>query len=474
MKQRSVYNVRRILRNKNFFSGMAAGPLARIEENKQKKEDREEVEMKLLAGKLFDDEELKEIRSKFYYVDRDFAGHKRLFFDNAGGSVRLKKAEEEFHRLDAIPDCSEHSNKVAHYLDDIEQKGRKNLMEVIFNAKQGVLYPSYTASQIMMELVRVISAHAVGENYVTTALEHPSAYDAMTYYSKLHNCELRVAQVNKQSGGVDADTVLNLIDKDTAILCCMAASNISGYIYDIETIFKKAREINPDIFIICDAVQHAPHGCLDPEKYGIDAMNFAPYKFFGIRGFSIAYISNRAASFMHHRLLGKDADDWSIGSPAPAHYAAINEIVDYVISLGAKAASQETNRRRLFELGMGRIADQERALLSVVLEGTENIEGLRHMEGLKVQMDGADLNQRDFIIGVEFENISCEQAVEEYEKRGIITFERSATSMYSKRMVEAFNSKGVVRVSPLHVNTVEEMEVFLKASKEIAQLQRNR
>ncbi|MGI6226741.1 MAG: aminotransferase class V-fold PLP-dependent enzyme [Peptococcales bacterium] len=426
--------------------------------------------MEMLAGKLFSQEELQEIRSKFKYVDHDLEGNKRLFFDNAGGSLRLIKAEEEFKRVDEIPDCSEHSNKIARYLNNIEQQGRKDLMDVIFNAKHGVLYPSYSASQIMMEICRVFSENVRGTNVVTTLLEHPSAFDGMKYYSQVHNREFRVAGVNKQSGGVDADTIINLIDKDTAILCCMASSNISGYIFELEKICKRAREINPDILIICDAVQHAPHAHLDPEKYGIDAMNFAPYKFFGVRGFGVAYISNRAAYFMHHRLLGKEVDDWDIGSPAPAHYAAIIEIINYVVGLGVKVQPEETNRRRLFEIGMDRIANHERALLSIVLEGIDSLEGLRHINGLKVQMDGADLNNRDFIIGIEFNNISCEKAVEEYEKRGIITFERSATSIYSKRMLEAFDSKGVVRVSPLHVNSVAEMKEFLKTTKEIANL----
>ncbi len=430
----------------------------------------EEIAMKQFAGKLFDSKELQDIRAKFHYVDHDFMGNRRLFFDNAGGSLRLVKAEEAFRRIDEIPDCSEHSNRIALYLDEIERKGKKDILEVIFNAKHGVLYPSYTASQIMMELCRVLGANANGTNVVTTMLEHPSSYDGMKYYAEAYGREFRVADVNEQSGGVDADEVIRLIDKDTAILSCMAASNISGYIYDIEKIFKAAREINPDIFIICDAVQHAPHASLDPEKYGIDAMNFAPYKFFGVRGFSVAYLSDRVASFMHHRLLGKEADEWGIGSPAPAQYAAISEIVDYVTGLGKKAAASEQDRRKLFEIGMERIAAHERALLEIVLEGTECVEGLRHMDGVKVQMDGAGLEQRDFIIGIEFESMGCEQAVAEYEKRGVITFERSASSIYSKRMLDAFHSEGVVRVSPLHVNSPEEMEDFLRVTKEIAQI----
>lgn len=419
---------------------------------------------------LFSPEELKEIRKEFKYVDQDKDGNHRLFFDNAGGSLRLIRAEETFMRVDEMPDASEHSNKLALYLADVEEQARSDIKEIIFNAKHGAVYPSYTASQIMMEMVRVMSEHAKGTNYVTTVLEHPSSFDAMTYYAQKNGCELRVAQANPVTGGVDSEEVISKIDKNTAVLSCMYASNISGYIYDIETIFRKAREINPDIYIICDAVQHAPHGALDPEKYGIDGMNFAPYKFFGIRGFSLAYLSDRVAGFDHHRLLGKAQTDWEIGSPATAQFAAVQEVINYVIRLGSRKFPNETNRRKLFEMGMERIAGHERALLYLMLEGTENVKGLRHIEGLKVQMDGKNLDTRDLILSVEFDHLTCEQGVEEYEKRGVVTFQRSASSLYSKRMLEAFNSDGVVRLSPLHVNTVDEIEEFLKASAEIAAL----
>ena len=63
--------------------------------------------------------------------------------------------------------------------------------------------------------------------------------------------------------------------------------------------------------------------------------------------------------------------------------------------------------------------------------------GLRHIPGVTVQMDGKNLYTRDLILGMEFENLSCEQAVAEYEKRGVISFERALTSMYSKRSANA-------------------------------------
>lgn len=182
------------------------------------------------------------------------------------------------------------------------------------------------------------------------------------------------------------------------------------------------------------------------------------------------YLSDRVKDMPHHRLLGSPSDNWEIGSPGTANFAAMSTIVDYVCSIGSKAASENADRRTLFEAGMQRIADHERALLELMLEGTDDAQGLRHINGITVKMDDPDLNQRDLIIGVEFANMDAVKAREELEKRGVVAFERMANSIYSARMLEQFDSPGVVRMSPLHVNTPEEISFFLKACAEVAAL----
>ncbi|WP_293736577.1 aminotransferase class V-fold PLP-dependent enzyme [uncultured Phascolarctobacterium sp.] len=425
--------------------------------------------MQTKFGNLFDATELNELRKKFKYVDAQANGKKRVFFDNAGGSLRLIDAEERFHAIDLHPDASEHLNTLALELLDIENKGREDI-RTLFNAKHGAIATGYTASQLMMEAVRIVSENVKGTNVVTTCLEHPSSFDAMSMYAEKYGRELRVAKANPITGGIDTEEVISLIDKDTAIVSVMAASNISGHIMDIAAIAKQAKAINPDIIVISDAVQHAPHGTIDPENDGIDVMNFAPYKFFGIRGFALMYISDRVKDWPHHRLLGSPSDNWEIGSPGTANFAAMSAIVDYVCGLGTKAAAQAFDRRQLFEAGMKRIADHERALLELMLEGTETAPGLRHIPGINVKMDDPDLNKRDLIIGIEFANMDAVKAREELEKRGVVAFERMGNSIYSARMLEQFNSPGVVRMSPLHVNTPEEITFFLNVCAEVAAL----
>ena len=425
--------------------------------------------MQTKFGNLFDATELNELRKKFKYVDAQANGKKRVFFDNAGGSLRLIDAEERFHAIDLHPDASEHLNTLALELLDIENKGREDI-RTLFNAKHGAIATGYTASQLMMEAVRIVSENVKGTNVVTTCLEHPSSFDAMSMYAEKYGRELRVAKANPITGGIDTEEVISLIDKDTAIVSVMAASNISGHIMDIAAIAKQAKAINPDIIVISDAVQHAPHGAIDPENDGIDVMNFAPYKFFGIRGFALMYISDRVKDWPHHRLLGSPSDNWEIGSPGTANFAAMSAIVDYVCGLGTKAAAQAVDRRQLLEAGMKRIADHERALLELMLEGTETAPGLRHIPGINVKMDDPDLNKRDLIIGIEFANMDAVKAREELEKRGVVAFERMGNSIYSARMLEQFNSPGVVRMSPLHVNTPEEITFFLNVCAEVAAL----
>ncbi|MBP2642660.1 MAG: aminotransferase class [Firmicutes bacterium] len=51
-----------------------------------------------------------------------------------------------------------------------------------------------------------------------------------------------------------------------------------------------------------------------------------------------------------------------------------------------------------------------------------------------------------------FENLGFTQAVREYEKRGVIVYDRLNTSPYSKRMLDSFNLLGAIRVAPFKLD----------------------
>ncbi|WP_411682340.1 aminotransferase class V-fold PLP-dependent enzyme [Clostridium thailandense] len=427
------------------------------------------IDTTIQEGILFSDELQKEIKEKFWHVDSDpLREGRRIFFDNAGGAFRLKSVVEAIARIDAIPDCPERVHATALYLQKVQEDG-ENDIRTIFNAKDGSLHTTLTASQAMYDMVGAVAENIPGTNIVTTVLEHPSAHDAAFYYAKKTGKEFRPVKTNPVTGGVDVDEIVSKIDCNTCLLSFMYASNISGAILDAEAIIKAARAKKPDLYIIIDSVQHAPHGVIDIDKLKVDGMNFAPYKFFANRGSGIAYVSDRLSKLRHHTFLAKPEGTWELGSPAPSQFIAITEIVNYVCWLGGKFIKSD-NRRELFVEGMNRIKMHERALMNRMLNGSDKIEGLRKMKGVTSYLDNPDMTKRDFIIAMGIDKLGFTQAVREYEKRGIIVYERVNTSLYSKRMLDSFGMEGCIRVSPLHCNSVEDIDAFLETTKELAQL----
>lgn len=85
----------------------------------------------------FDPELQKEIKSRFYYMDENPLGRKRLFFENSGGSLRLKACVEAKTRYEQIPDCPLRYHDVSLKLHEIKDKGIRDLMEVLFGAAPG-------------------------------------------------------------------------------------------------------------------------------------------------------------------------------------------------------------------------------------------------------------------------------------------------------------------------------------------------
>lgn len=424
-------------------------------------------------GVLFSDTYQKKLKAQFCYADKDPQYGPRLFFENSGGSLRLRKAVEAKAAIEEFPDCPERARGRGFDLADYVKEGTKEILEIIFGAKSGSLVTDLTASQTMFHAVgTIMEGEKWGTNAVTSALEHPSAHDAVEYYCKKTGREFRVVQANKKTGGLDPDEIMKHVDKDTVLLSIMAASNISGNIMDIKEIARRAKEISPNIYIVSDAVQHAPHAVIDVEDWGVDVCNFAPYKFFGVRGCGYAYVSDRVCALPHTRLTCKEDKVWALGTPAPANFAAMMEVIKYVCNIGKHFlgdSAQKADRRTLFAEGMTHIHLQERALLYRMLEGSDKVPGLRHIPGVEVYVDMEDLTAKDLIVAMGIQGIEYAECARRYLEHGVTIFERVKTSPYSRRIVETLGLEGALRVSPLHCHGTDDIDKFLKITKKIAE-----
>lgn len=417
-------------------------------------------------GRLIPEAVHQRLREKFAYITHDHHGQERLFLDNSGGSFRLKAATDSLREIDLIPDCPERTHANAQELIGIIRKGEESIAK-IFGATKGSYFLRYTASLCNAELIDIAAQYLPGKNIVTTVLEHPSMYDAFVVAAEKYNKELRIVPADPLSGEIKPEKIAEMVDQDTAFVNLIYASNITGAILDLETIMPKLREIKPDLYIISDAVQHAPHHSVNFEKVGLDAATVALYKMFGPRGIGIGWVSERFAKLPHRKLLGKPQSEWSLGSPAPGFFQAITEVVEYIEWLGREAGSEFTAEND-FDRGMDAIFYHEKALLHFLLEGDQQQKGLRAIPNLDVHFLDEGIEGKDCIIGISIPGEAPNETTQRFAQENVLVYERVVESIYSKRMIEALELTGVVRVSPLHVQTIDEMRKFLAISEKLA------
>ena len=407
------------------------------------------------------------VTSSFSYLNQDIYGNDRLFFENAGGSLRLKSAVEVQANISSIPDCPERTHKAALYIRKIIQLGTEDI-RLFLNASDGAIATSLTASKMMFDMITTIAASKTEGNIVTTAIEHPSSYDACQFSADQYNHELRVAKADTKSGSIPLTNILELIDNNTILVSVMLTSNITGAMHDIKQYSAAIRQKNPNVFIVVDGVQGAPHGPIDIDDWKIDGLNIAPYKMFGNRGVSYAYLSNRLASLPHHRLLATAEDNWNIGSSTPADFASFSKIIDYVCEIGSFFIDSQ-DRRTLIVEGMKRINLQEQAILNRLLNGTSELPGTKNIPNVTVHFEEANGVNQDLILALTFDNLTCAEAVDKYDEHNILVFARESSSHFSQKILEAVNLGAIVRVSPIHCHTPEDIDRFLEVTKQIAE-----
>ncbi|MCK4625111.1 MAG: aminotransferase class V-fold PLP-dependent enzyme, partial [Phycisphaerae bacterium] len=201
--------------------------------------------MNQTKGRFFDDSLMSEIRGRFANVDSDPFSGKRIYLENAGGTLKLKSIFEVIETFSALPDNSGRRNPASKKVDEAMAQGRKDVATLV-GAKSGHIAAEQSTTGMIFRILNAIAANAGAGNMVTTNLDHASAYDATRIVAQRFGLECRCAELDPKTGLVPVELILKHVDKDTAVLMVIHASNIIGSKNDVVRITAEARKKNPD------------------------------------------------------------------------------------------------------------------------------------------------------------------------------------------------------------------------------------
>jgi selenocysteine lyase/cysteine desulfurase len=416
----------------------------------------------IVNKEMFSDSLLNEIREKFHYVDWDPYTGDRVYLEASGGSLRLKSVTETLAKEVSLPDELYRYNPASDYAVAAMEQGIEDV-KLFLGAKSGQIMSANSATQTIFRAVNAVTSHIPGNNVVTTQLDHPAVLSPTKYFADLTGKEWRVVNIASDTGSIPIDTILEKIDKNTCLLCLQQASNQTGTVNDVTTIIRETRQIKPDLYVVVDAVQYAPHGQIDVEDIAADAYAFGPYKAYGVKGIGFAHISDRLADLPHENLLLKADNNWVLGSPAHALFASWTSVVDYLCWLGSHF-TDSTDRRELVIASKDAIHLHMMALLDRALNGSEEVEGLLNMDHVTVCGMEEEIVNRMCIFLFRLAGMDSPTASQRYNQSHHVRVSARVRDSYSTYPLEGLGWPDAVRLSAAHYNTPEEIDRFLKAT----------
>ena len=408
---------------------------------------------------------MESIREKFMHVETCPFEGERIFFENAGGSLRLKSVVETSALYASYPDNQGRENEASKALVRSIENG-KDKMRLFFNADRGDVIVGESGTELLFRLIRTAALELPrGGTMLSSTLEHPASMSAMKKWAKNTQRNHIIVEHDDGLGTVDEKAYLKKLTSDVRVVSVVHTSPVTGMTVDLEKITREVRNIAPDCIIIVDGIQHSSHGAIDVQKYDIDGYVVSPYKMFSRHGYGVAWVSDRLCTLGKEQLVGGPSQNWELGTRDAGSYATFSDVVDYLDWLGSNFTNSDSARERL-EASSLAIKSHEQELVNLALHGSENLVGLIKNEQIEIIGDLASTS-REGVVSFYLKNNPSSLIVEKLRQRKIRVHIRK-DDHYCGNILKPLNQKDCIRFSICHYNSKAEVIEFLKAINEIS------
>lgn len=254
-----------------------------------------------------------------------------------------------------------------------------------------------------------------------------------------------------------------LLNERTRLVAVTHASNILGTINPIREIADTVHAIGARLCV--DGTAYAPHRAVDVRALDVDYYAFSLYKIYGPHH-AILYGRHEhllELDTLYHYFYGRDKVPGKL-EPGNANYElsySVAGLLDYLADIGSRAGSDGTSPRRDLETAFDAFRVQENALVERLLDWLGS-RGDCRVIGPAANVDSRRVPTVAFkVAGRDSGDVA--RAVEEH--RVAIRF----GDFHSRRLIEHLglaDGGGVVRVSMVHYNTLDEVERLIGALEE--------
>ncbi|NSY17314.1 cysteine desulfurase-like protein [Neorhizobium sp. AL 9.2.2] len=396
------------------------------------------------------------------YVRSQFPGLARgwTLFDNAGGSQILKGAVERINTFLIEKNVQiGGSYAVSQAAAAALYESRTAAMNLVNASRPEEIVFGASTTQLLQNLARAMQSQlSPGDEIIVTVSDHESNIGPWDRLQE-RGITLKFWPLNKDTLTLDLADLAPLMSDRTKLVCVTHVSNILGSINPIREIadFVHARGAK----ICVDAVAYAPHRAVDVQALDVDYYVFSLYKTYGPH-YALMYGKYDLLAeldTLYHYFYGKDKVPGKLEPGNPNYELAYSTcgIVDYLTTLGEQAGETGTVRQKI-EAAFAAITAQENLLVERLLAylrsrndcrivGQTTNNGSTRVPTIAFRFDGRDAGE--VCKAMDSEKIAIRFG--DFHSRRLAEY------------LELTDHGGMVRVSMVHYNTLDEIDRFTAA-----------
>ena len=415
---------------------------------------------------------IKTIREQFPALALKDEGKARIYLDNPGGTqVPRQVLERMEHYL--IHTNSNHggpfrtsveSDKV---LKDAHQGmadllNAKSADEIIFGANMTSL--TFAVSRSIGRLLKR------GDAILLTRMDHDGNVGPWLHLAEDLGLEVKWLNFDLKTYEYDLEEAQSIFkDNNIKLAAINYASNCLGTINNVKALTEMAHQSETLVFV--DAVQYVPHGPTDVQDIGCDFLACSPYKFFGPHQgvlWGKAELLEKLEAYKVRPAENTAPGKFETGTQLHEGQAGTLGVLEYLEWLGETMGAEYlanfpefSGRRKKLHAAMLAIQDYEQTLSSRLIEGLQNLAGV-DVKGISAVKD---LARRVPTVSFTVKNQNPEEIAVKLAAENIFVWHGHNYALEAVRLLGIEEAGGVVRIGPVHYNTLEEIDRTLEVLK---------
>lgn len=224
-----------------------------------------------------------------------------------------------------------------------------------------------------------------GDGIVSTRMEHHSNFVPWQQLALRKKTGWQIIDFDEQ-GLLQLDSLSRIISNTTKIVAFTAVSNTFGVVNDVKKIITMIRAINPEIVIVVDAAQAAPHSGIDVQDWDADFVAFSAHKMLGPSGVGVLWGKKKYLEMMPpYQFGGEMVHDVNVdrtefkdtpykfeaGTPNIAGVIAFKEAIRFIQKIGYDSIRNHEQQLRTYALS--KLKDTFGDAITILGDGNQDI-----------------------------------------------------------------------------------------------------